>query len=104
MNYIYVVMNDVQVISIGRAKKIRRCVKTALPFLVCSAYYLSMTQPDLHTVALSILRSPGWSRVGITAPSSRLRQAAASEMAEKIIEALEHPERNQDHRQIALPF
>lgn len=40
-----------------------------------------MEQIDLSRVAETILAAPGWARVGITAPVSHLRVAAAHELA-----------------------
>ena len=35
-----------------------------------------------------LLKSPGWARVGLTAPDSRLRHESAHELARVIIEAI----------------
>lgn len=45
-----------------------------------------MEQTDLSRVAETILAAPGWARVGITAPVSHLRVAAAHEFARAILE------------------
>ena len=45
-----------------------------------------MEQIDLSRVAETILAAPGWARVGITAPVSHLRVAAAHELARAILE------------------
>jgi hypothetical protein len=53
-------------------------------FLLCS--HSLMEQTDLSRVAETILAAPGWARVGITAPVSHLRAAAAHELARAILE------------------
>ncbi|OJW23446.1 MAG: hypothetical protein BGO58_11730 [Sphingopyxis sp. 65-8] len=47
-----------------------------------------MEQIDLSRVAETILAAPGWARVGITAPVSHLRVAAAHELARAILEGV----------------
>ena len=47
-----------------------------------------MTRIDEATIAQSILRAPGWARVGITAPNERLRDEAACELARAILDGL----------------
>ena len=39
-------------------------------------------------IAQTILRAPGWVRVGITAPNERLRDEAACELARAILDDL----------------
>jgi hypothetical protein len=48
-----------------------------------------MEQTDPSRVAETILAAPGWARVGITAPVSHLRVAAAHELARAILEDVE---------------
>ena len=43
-----------------------------------------MERVALHILAQTILAAPAWARVGITAPSERLRQEAALELARTI--------------------
>ncbi|MFM5924586.1 MAG: DUF6771 family protein [Novosphingobium sp.] len=44
-----------------------------------------MNRIDASAIACAILDAPGWARVGITAPSERLRQDAALELALAIL-------------------
>jgi len=60
-----------------------------------------MERIDPSSIAEAILRSAGWARVGITAPSKWLREQAAQELAHTIAQALE-PEPQNDPRQLAL--
>jgi hypothetical protein len=48
-----------------------------------------MERIDLDIMADAILESPGWARVGITAPSPSLREDAARELAGAIAERLQ---------------
>lgn len=43
-----------------------------------------MEQSNANRVAETILAAPGWARVGITAPASHIRVAAAQELARAI--------------------
>ena len=63
-----------------------------------------MTTPDSSSLAQSLLRAPAWARVGLTAPSQRLREAAATELAQTIIGALEGTQTAHDARQMPLPL
>jgi hypothetical protein len=57
---------------------------------------------DFQTsLAHTLLTAPAWARVGLTAPNERLREEAAAELAETIIDALEG---SHDVRQMALPL
>lgn len=47
-----------------------------------------MSRIDQATLATTILSAPGWARVGITAPSERLLDDAAHELARAIIDLL----------------
>lgn len=47
-----------------------------------------MERIDQLTIAATILHAPGWARVGITAPTETLRDAAAHELARTIIERI----------------
>ena len=53
-------------------------------FYLCS--HVRMEHVDTTRVAEVILTAPGWVRVGITAPTSHLRVAAAHELARVILE------------------
>ncbi len=53
-------------------------------FLLCS--HAVMEHTYLCPVAETILAAPGWARVGITAPVSHLRGAAAHELARAVLE------------------
>lgn len=50
-----------------------------------------MSRVDHAIVAESILRAPGWARVGITASSEHLRDQAARELARAIVERIDGP-------------
>jgi len=63
-----------------------------------------MTTPDSSSLAQSLLLAPAWARVGLTAPSERVREAAAAELAQTIIGALEGSAPLSDARQMALHF
>jgi hypothetical protein len=63
-----------------------------------------MTTPDSSSLAQCLLCAPAWARVGLTAPSERLREAAATELAQTIIGALEGAQTVQDARQMPLPL
>lgn len=60
--------------------------------------------PDSSSVAQTLLLAPAWARVGLTAPTARLREAAAAELAHVVLGALEAPCEQHDSRQLALPF
>lgn len=63
-----------------------------------------MDTPSPLTLASMVLSAPGWVRVGITAPSERLRQEAALEMALRIVEGMEKPVTIVPEGQMALPL
>ncbi|MBO9579661.1 MAG: hypothetical protein J7498_02070 [Sphingobium sp.] len=63
-----------------------------------------MTQTDSLWLAQSLLHAPAWARVGLTAPSERLREQAAVELAQSIVVAMEQPPVFYDHRQMTLPL
>lgn len=62
-----------------------------------------MKQLTTHDLANALLKSPGWARVGLTAPREQLRVAAAKELALQIQEMFDG-RADPDPRQIALPF
>lgn len=64
----------------------------------------SMTADPAELAATLLTRTPGWARVGLTAPDSRLREAAASELAHTIVAALRSSAKTLDARQLALPL
>lgn len=47
-----------------------------------------MSRIDQATIATTILTAPDWARVGITAPTETVRDAAAHELARTIIERI----------------
>lgn len=59
---------------------------------------------DRSTLAQTLLHAPAWARVGLTAPSERVREASARELAEVVIGSLEDMVEQHDARQIALPL
>ena len=58
--------------------------------------------PSLERVAEIIATSPGWVRVGITAPDPRTRAAATDALAAFITAELSGPEAALDAAQLAL--
>lgn len=71
-------------------------------FVLCSI--LTMTRIDTASVAHAILEAPGWARVGITAPSSWLREDAALELARAIAERVEPSDVSAPQSQARLPL
>ena len=63
-----------------------------------------MDSPSPLTLASMVLSAPGWVRVGITAPSERLRQEAALELAVLIVEGMEKPVTIVPDGQMVLPL
>ncbi|GAA0462168.1 MULTISPECIES: DUF6771 family protein [Sphingomonas] len=63
-----------------------------------------MTTPDSSSLAQTLLHAPGWARMGLTAPNQRLRERAAAELAETILDALARPQAAHDARQMPLPL
>ena len=63
-----------------------------------------MMTPDSSSLAQTLLHAPGWARIGLTAPNQRLREQAAAELAESIIDALARPQAILDDRQMPLPL
>ncbi|WP_100868319.1 DUF6771 family protein [Novosphingobium kunmingense] len=63
-----------------------------------------MERIDTSAVAHAILDAPGWARVGITAPSSCLREDAALELARVIADAVTAPARQKAEAQASLPL
>ncbi|MFZ3485743.1 DUF6771 family protein [Sphingomonas sp. 3-13AW] len=63
-----------------------------------------MKTPDSSSLAQILLLAPGWARIGLTAPNQRLREQAAAELAESIIDALARPQAILDDRQMPLPL
>jgi hypothetical protein len=63
-----------------------------------------MMTPDSSSLAQTLLHAPGWARIGLTAPNQRLREQAAAELAETIIDALARPQAVRDDRQMPLPL
>lgn len=63
-----------------------------------------MAQVDSLQLAHTLLTAPAWARAGLTAPSERLREAAATELADTILGALEGSQTSYDARQMSLPL
>ncbi|MFQ3896823.1 DUF6771 family protein [Sphingobium sp. R-7] len=63
-----------------------------------------MERIDTSAVAHAILDAPGWARVGITAPSSCLREDAALELARVIADAVDAPASAPSSEQSTLPL
>ena len=63
-----------------------------------------MERIDTSAVAHAILDAPGWARVGITAPSSCLREDAAHELARVIADAVDAPAPLTSPEQSSLPL
>ena len=63
-----------------------------------------MERFDTSAVAHAILDAPGWARVGITAPSSCLREDAALELARLIADAVDSPVITPSPEQSTLPL
>lgn len=57
---------------------------------------------DTADISAAILDAPGWARVGITAPSPRLREQAATELAQSIAARLLGYPVVEDGRQFSL--
>ena len=64
----------------------------------------AITTPDLRDLASALLtQTPGWARAGLTAPSARIREQAAAELAQALVARLEGSQ-GHDARQMALPL
>ena len=63
-----------------------------------------MERIDTSAVAHAILDAPGWARVGITAPSSCLREDAALELARVFADAVGAPASAPSPEQSSLPL
>lgn len=55
-------------------------------------------------IAAALLSAPGWARVGLTTPDSRLRVEAATTLAAHLCESLSPPLAMQDRNQLPLPL
>ncbi len=62
-----------------------------------------MKRIDPAQLTAAIQQAPGWARVGLTAPSERLREQAVLELATTISEYLT-PASVPDRNQLALPL
>ena len=71
-------------------------------FLICS--FTNMERIDTSAIAHAILDAPGWARVGITAPSSCLREDAALELARVIADVVTAPASESTEAQTSLPL
>lgn len=63
-----------------------------------------MDTPSPVALASMVLAAPGWGRVGIAAPSGRVREAAALELGALIADRIEQPDATVLECQIALPL
>ena len=66
-------------------------------FLICS--FSVMIRINESAIADALLAAPGWARVGLSAPTNRMREDAASELARVILGEIEpdaQPCREQD--------
>ena len=63
-----------------------------------------MEQPETGKLANALLAAPAWARVGLTAPTPTMREAAAKELALCIGELCGFEVREADPRQITLPL
>lgn len=77
-------------------------VALELLFIICS--FPTMIRFDTNLLADAILEAPGWARVGITAPSSSMREDAARELAQAIIDRVATPVSEGETNQAALPL
>lgn len=51
-----------------------------------------------------ILDAPAWCRIGLTVRDERMRQIAAKELAELIVERMDRPPSPYDENQLPLPM
>lgn len=59
---------------------------------------------EANDIVQAITAAPGWARVGLTAPNERIRTAAAAELAQVVVRALDGPASIPDARQMLLPL
>lgn len=63
-----------------------------------------MNAPSPLALAAAVLTAPGWVRVGIAAPSERVREEAALALATRIVDSLDAPVVIVPDGQMALPL
>lgn len=63
-----------------------------------------MDTPSSLALASMILTAPAWARVGITAPSERVRDAAALELGAIIADRIDSPVEVVPEGQLTLPL
>lgn len=63
-----------------------------------------MGTPSPLALADAVLTAPGWVRVGIAAPSERIREEAALALATRIVDSLDTPVAIVPDGQLALPL
>lgn len=63
-----------------------------------------MPEPPVDAISTAILAAPGWARVGITMPNSRLREEAAVALARAIVDGLRSGTDAGGEDQLALPI
>jgi len=64
----------------------------------------AMNQPDSSRVAQAVLTAPQWALSGLASPWQGLREEAAREIAQTILDASGASEGLPDPRQITLPL
>lgn len=69
-------------------------------FYKCSNAGMQIESPS--TIAQVLLSAPGWARVALSAPTERLREKAAQELALSILETLDPQRPDHDPRQLPL--
>ena len=65
-------------------------------------FYSPVMEQDRIVAALS--GAPAWAKVGLTMPSEKMRERAALEIANCIIDVMERPTIVADRDQLALPL
>ena len=74
--------------------------------VLSSFHSVAMQTDSLQPAAIAnalLFATPGWARIGLTAPSEQMREKAAQELALSITEALTGGPAH-DHNQLALPL
>ncbi|EQB12334.1 hypothetical protein RLDS_19500 [Sphingobium lactosutens DS20] len=61
-----------------------------------------MERIDTHQLSEAILHAPAWARVGITMPDEEMREKAATELANSILERLSDYPAIPDPNQLSL--
>lgn len=61
-----------------------------------------MTRIDEQAIADTLLNAPGWARVGLCAPTVRMREEAARELARAVMEAEGDTRADRNQEQLLL--